>query len=225
TGLKLVEKGFGKEDLALSVLIDFPFQIVLGYLAAKWSKGDNALRPWLWGFIARLAFAVVNMGIVKNLPQPVNSAYFFLIILTTVTGNFASTVQFVGISAFHTQIADPVIGGTYMTLLNTVSNLGGTWPRFFVLKAVDFFTISKCEAPRSTGTLEIGECITDKGSAACSSAHGKCIIVKDGYYITSTLCVVIGLALLVFYILPICKRLQRLPVAAWRVKHGGVHSQ
>lgn len=26
------------------------------------------------------------------------------------------TVQFVGISAFHTQIADPVIGGTYMTV-------------------------------------------------------------------------------------------------------------
>jgi hypothetical protein len=25
------------------------------------------------------------------------------------------TVQFVGISAFHTQIADPLIGGTYMT--------------------------------------------------------------------------------------------------------------
>lgn len=27
-----------------------------------------------------------------------------------------STVQFVGISAFHTQIADPLIGGTYMTV-------------------------------------------------------------------------------------------------------------
>ena len=28
----------------------------------------------------------------------------------------SSTVQFVGISAFHTQISDPVIGGTYMTV-------------------------------------------------------------------------------------------------------------
>lgn len=27
-----------------------------------------------------------------------------------------STVQFVGITAFHTQIADPLIGGTYMTV-------------------------------------------------------------------------------------------------------------
>ena len=27
-----------------------------------------------------------------------------------------STVQFIGICAFHTQIADPLIGGTYMTV-------------------------------------------------------------------------------------------------------------
>jgi hypothetical protein len=30
-----------------------------------------------------------------------------------------STVQFVGITAFHTQIADPLIGGTYMTVSST----------------------------------------------------------------------------------------------------------
>jgi len=26
--------------------------------------------------------------------------------------------------AFHAKVSDPIIGGTYMTLLNTVSNLG-----------------------------------------------------------------------------------------------------
>lgn len=31
-----------------------------------------------------------------------------------------------------------------MTLLNTVSNLGGTWPRFFVLKGVDAFSLATC---------------------------------------------------------------------------------
>lgn len=45
TSLKLLEKGLKKEDLALAVLIDFPFQILFGYLAAKWSKGEKPLRP------------------------------------------------------------------------------------------------------------------------------------------------------------------------------------
>src|SRR4051812_32537476 len=41
TGLKLLEKGFNKEDLALLVLIDFPFQLMFGYLAARWSRGPR----------------------------------------------------------------------------------------------------------------------------------------------------------------------------------------
>lgn len=44
TGLKLIEKGFKKEDLALTVLIDFPLQIIFGYYAAKWSA-NNTGKP------------------------------------------------------------------------------------------------------------------------------------------------------------------------------------
>lgn len=45
TGLKLLEKGFNKEDLALLVLIDFPFQLMFGYLAARWSRGPRPFNP------------------------------------------------------------------------------------------------------------------------------------------------------------------------------------
>ncbi|CDS82249.1 related to putative acetyl-coenzyme A transporter [Sporisorium scitamineum] len=234
TGLKLVEKGFGKEDLALAVLIDFPFQLIFGYLAARWSKGDRALQPWVVAFFFRLGFAVLSMAIVHGMPKaPIGKGYFFIVIASTVAGSFASTVQFVGISAFHTQIADPLIGGTYMTLLNTVSNLGGTWPRYFVLKAVDLFTISSCQPPSSSSLLKdpeiaklwatastgVGgnECTSDLGKAACSAAGGECYIERDGYYWTSTLCVVVGAALLVAFIIPACRKLQALPPSAWRV--------
>ena len=61
-----------------------------------------------------------------------------------------STVMFVSSSAFYTQIADPVIGGTYLTLLNTVTNLGGTWPRYFVLSGVDYFTKATCTLPAAS---------------------------------------------------------------------------
>ena len=50
TSLKLVEKGLGREDLALAVLIDFPCQIIGGYLAARWSVGGKPLRPWIAAF-------------------------------------------------------------------------------------------------------------------------------------------------------------------------------
>lgn len=58
------------------------------------------------------------MLIVAGYPQdqPVSAFYFGMIMLSTVLSSFMSTVQFVSISAFMTSIADPVIGGTYMTV-------------------------------------------------------------------------------------------------------------
>ena len=237
TGLKLVEHGLGKEDLALAVLIDFPFQLIFGYLAAMWSRGRHALRPWLIAFVCRLVLAVVCMAIVAGMPKPpqkIGTTYFVTIITSTVLNSFASTVQFVGISAFHTQIADPLIGGTYMTLLNTVSNLGGTWPRYFVLKMVDFFTESQCHAPagvaveklqevfgHANASLPLGECTSDAGKHRCSMIGGQCEVLKDGYYTTSTICVVIGAATLAFVILPICRSLEKVPPPAWRVSMQG----
>lgn len=43
--LKLLEKGFPKEYLALTVLIDFPFQMIMGFFVAKWSAGTRTFRP------------------------------------------------------------------------------------------------------------------------------------------------------------------------------------
>jgi len=224
TSLKLLEKGLSKEDLALAVLIDFPFQIIFGWLAARWSTGHNPLNPWLRASWIRLGFALIAMLLIANFPQtkPIPSPYFLLVIVCVVLGSFASTIQFVGVSAFHTQIADPIIGGTYMTLLNTVSNLGGTWPRYFVLRGIDLFTIATCQNHRleesgSTLTSTI-ECVTDHGKATCSELGSTCQIHRDGYYVVSTLCVLLGALILLCVVGPNAGRLQRLPQASWRVR-------
>lgn len=46
---------------------------------------------------------------------------------------------------FHAQISDPAMGGTYMTLLNTLSNLGGTWTGTLALWLVDVVSVKDCE--------------------------------------------------------------------------------
>jgi hypothetical protein len=30
-------------------------------------------------------------------------------------------------------------------MLNTAANMGGTWPGFFILRGVDYFTIAHCQ--------------------------------------------------------------------------------
>jgi len=220
TSLKMVEKGLGKEDLAIAVLIDFPFQILGGYLAARWSRGERPLRPWLWAFWPRLGFALIGAIIVWQFPKPpISTGFFVFLVLQTLLGSFSGTIQFVGISAFHTKISDPIIGGTYMTLLNTFTNLGGTWPKFFVLKAVDFFTVATCQVNEAGSSLTVKavECVSEQGKAHCSDIGGTCITERDGYYITSALCIGLGILAVVTYVIPTARKLQALPVSKWRI--------
>jgi PAT family acetyl-CoA transporter-like MFS transporter 1 len=91
TGLKFVEKGFKREDLAIVVLIDFPFQIIGGWLAAKWSRGDRPLRPWIYAFWPRLIFALIAALIVYWFPKPpISEGFFFLLIIHTILSSFAA---------------------------------------------------------------------------------------------------------------------------------------
>lgn len=222
TDLKLMEKGLlTREDLALIALIDFPLQIVGGWIAARWSTGNHKLRPWLQGYAVRLAFCLASVGLVRCFSaKDAESVWLLLLIIVIkVLTSFSSTFQFVGITAFHTQISDPIVGGTYMTLLNTISNLGGTWPRWFVLTGVDVFSVAICHIKESTREIVIQaeECVSEPGRERCKELGGECITEVDGYYTVSLICVTIGAVLLLGYIWPKAKHLQALPLSAWRV--------
>lgn len=232
TNLKLLDKGFSQEDLALTVLIDFPFEIGLGYYVGKWSTEYTPMRLWCWGFIGRLIAAAMAQFTVTIFPaEGVDTWYLLTVIASHIFSTFTSTVMFVSISAFHARIADPVIGGTYMTLLATVSNLGGTFPRFFILKLVDYFTIATCLPPAAGTGLSPAElksplvtepfsCALELDKHRCLDGGGTCNISRDGYYITNVVCVLIGIVTFYFYIRPAALRLQKLPLRAWRISEG-----
>ncbi|KAI8051641.1 acetyl-coenzyme A transporter 1-domain-containing protein [Syncephalis plumigaleata] len=179
--LKLLEKGFKREDLALTVLWDFPCQILFGYLAG-----------WC------------------------HSGYMVIITIVVLWSSFASTVQFVGIGVFMNSIADPAVGGTYMTFLNTLSNLGGTWPRYFVLEAVDWFTNAQCHIPNQPSS--VFQCTSEIGKKECKTLGGQCTIYQDGYYIVSGISIVISITLLLFFIRGTARVLNvTIPPATWRI--------
>ncbi|RHZ67040.1 hypothetical protein Glove_303g95 [Diversispora epigaea] len=90
TGLKLLEFGFSKEDLALAVLIDFPIQIAVGYYAAKWSTGAQPLKPWIYAFYGRLFFALVGIFVVYSFPsnKKISMEFFLFVIVNTILSSF-----------------------------------------------------------------------------------------------------------------------------------------
>ena len=52
--------------------------------------------------------------------------------------------MFVAVMAFFAKVSDPAVGGTYMTFLNTMSNLGTNWPNTLALWAIDHLTYKSC---------------------------------------------------------------------------------
>ncbi|KAF3930269.1 hypothetical protein ABW20_dc0107320 [Dactylellina cionopaga] len=221
TNLKLLDLGFSQEDLALTVLIDFPFEIGLGYYAGKWCAYFQPMTLWCYAFAGRLLAAMIAHITVAIFPKNgvVDTWYLLVVIAEHIFSTFSSTVMFVAVSAFHAKIADPLIGGTYMTLLATVSNLGGTFPRVFVLKLVDAFTVANCQKYKDpAGVLtEAFSCVAQDPKKQCTEMGGKCIISKDGYYITNILCVVFGVITFWGFIKGSVQKLQALPLRAWRL--------
>ena len=231
TGLKLLDKGFGTENMALTVLIDFPFEIALGYYAGKWSQEYTPMRLWTWGFAGRLAAALLAQFTVSIFPAGgVTTWYLLTVIAQHVFSTFTNTIMFVAVAAFHARIADPVIGGTYMTLLATVCNLGGTFPRFFVLRMVDAFTVATCLPSSSTSkpaavNQSPFSCAVQADKERCLAAGRVCEMQRDGYHTVNILCVLIGVVTFVMFIRPKVLQLQALPLRAWRLSSSPASSK
>ncbi len=110
----------------------------------------------------------------------------------------------------------------------SVSNLGGTFPRFFVLRLVDYFTSATCHpgspdvAKDLKGPLIAGpfSCAIQSEKERCTAGGGTCEMMRDGYYIVNIICVIVGVVTFVAYIRPKVLHLQDLPLRAWRLAPG-----
>ncbi len=100
--------------------------------------------------------------------------------------------------AFVAKISDPAHGATFMTLYNTVSNLGSAWPNAVALWLVDPLTI------KSKNTL--------------SGATPTSTTVFDGYYIETIACILIGF-IWFFWGNVAIKKLQLKPDSSWRLEN------
>ena len=109
-----------------------------------------------------------------------------------------------------------------------MSNLGGTFPRYFVLRLVDYFTTAVCQPGAADSTAHLkGPLVTEAFSCAvqsekerCTNGGGICEMQRDGYYVVNILCVLAGTVAFTMFIRPQVLRLQALPLKAWRSTSG-----
>ena len=71
--------------------------------------------------------------------------------------------MFVATMAFHARVSDPRVGGTYMTLLNTLCNFGGNWCQTVALWFLDGLTWKDC----LSGGTRLGSCVSKAELQVC----------------------------------------------------------
>ncbi|KAF7698793.1 acetyl-coenzyme A transporter 1 [Silurus meridionalis] len=216
TGLKMVEAGVPKAELALLAVPMVPLQILLPLIISKYTAGSRPLDIFYKAFPFRLLIGLEYALLVWWTPSvkqedgfPVY--YYAVVLLSYALHQVALYSMFVACMAFHAKVSDPVIGGTYMTLLNTVTNLGGNWPSTLALWLVDPLTSKLCQG------AEGQTCGSAEEAALCVKEGGVCVTALDGYYVESLVCVLIGLAWWVFFGKKM-KRLQEESPEAWQCR-------
>uniref|UniRef100_A0A6B2E495 Putative acetyl-coa transporter n=1 Tax=Phlebotomus kandelakii TaxID=1109342 RepID=A0A6B2E495_9DIPT len=218
SSLKLIDAGVPKDKLALLVVPLVPLQIILPLVISKYTTGPRPMDIYVKAIPYRLALGVVAAGVVWITPAFLTNGQFpvyYYVMLIINYGLYQITLysMFVAVMAFFARISDPAVGGTYMTLLNTVSNLGGNWPSTVMLWLVDVLTWGRCNIP---DTETDNMCSSQEQKDACSAVGGKCEIDIDGYYIECGICLIYGL---IWYKWGRSKvtHLQRLPLKSWKV--------
>mmetsp|Transcript_17563 Transcript_17563/g.36735 ORF Transcript_17563/g.36735 Transcript_17563/m.36735 type:complete len:367 (+) Transcript_17563:2-1102(+) len=221
--LKAVEFGLSKQTTALlSPTIVLPLGIIVPIVATKvWH--NHPLRQFMAAFRFRVTFVALidvlmlltvrsyknNDGIVMGTLNSALSQILFwgLLILSTACQTIVQSLQFNAQMTFFASRVDPAIGGSYMTLLNTFANLGGTWPSSAVMYLVGQLTVPpKCDAILG----EDGETVRE-----------VCIGGRDAYFPLQ-----LGLSILgCLWVMVMKKRVQYiadLPDDAWRTHIGEV---
>ena len=200
SALKLQEFGVSKEFMAsisavLMPIIGFLVPTALGYLRG------NGLDSWLAVYPLRLCTCAATILLVAWADahqdslhaNDAHTGFLSLIVLTSAAAFLASNVMFTSQMQFYCTLSDPTIGGSYMTLLNTVSNLGGQWSNTLMLKLM--------------GLLE--------GCSAAEQAEDICTKHRASFYVVTVISVAGG----VFWYIAMRPRvlaLRDLPASDWR---------
>ena len=130
-GVKFQDAGVSSDVIALLATLSTPVHILMPWIVAKYMANSSPLSSLRAIFPVRLVFQVASVGLVLLTPLGISGSWigtsvFYGICLTlSMLESAGMQVMFTSKMTFFARVSDPVIGGTYMTVLNTISNIGG----------------------------------------------------------------------------------------------------
>ncbi|XP_046678958.1 acetyl-coenzyme A transporter 1-like [Homalodisca vitripennis] len=213
TWLKLVGSGVPREKYAMVTVDLIPIKMFMLLMFSKRLTGEKPFQVFMKIYPFRLGLNLVVAAFIWAIPYMIVNneiPLYFYGLMMLVYGLVSITMysMFVAKMAFFARSSDPALGGTYMTLMNTLNNIGSSWPNSLVLLLVDPLTFKRCP------TDDSNTCSTSELTKDCV---GGCVTQVDGYYVLIAACMIFGL-LWLMWAGPITRELQKKDPQEWKVK-------
>ncbi|KAK8822013.1 hypothetical protein WA538_000110, partial [Blastocystis sp. DL] len=181
--LRLLDKGMESVRLTSLRMAYFPLEMLVTVALGRLLTRVHPLRLVQRFYLLRVTMALLTALFIHALPdaeqgQMARRFYppaFLLVVLSSVAG------QAMNVSAmtYFAQISDPRFGGSYMSLFNTISNLGHNMYVSPVLSLIDLLSRRQCvQQGRVTGS-----CVSRELYRQCAAAGGRCETLRDGFYL------------------------------------------
>jgi len=199
---KMQDYGMPKGDIAsispILMLVQFLVPTFLGNYAA--SKPFTLL---FIGCVLQLPASALSWAVVQTVPsayanhQIPGLSFYLPLITVSVFYQVVSVMVFLAMMSSFSKVADPGIGGTYMTLLNTVANMGYLWTNSLCLWILPKLSLSHCYSI-STGVKVILDNSTlstacqHTTTELCESLEGKCLEDIDSFTVMVFICLGLG---------------------------------
>ena len=211
-----------------------PLLLVIGLVLPALTSESVSKRPldiFMIGVPLKLVTSVLGWLAVQTTHKAYQGGnepgifYFGPLVAILVMNEIAGSLIFSSVMSFFARVSDPAIGGTYMTLLNTVTNMGSKWPNATALYLLPKLTYSVCTTKKNYYETSLpSQSLIDKllkydcshSSTTCIANGGRCNIILDGYTIETVLCVIIGI-IWIFVFRDTVAKLQSLPFRDWIV--------
>jgi PAT family acetyl-CoA transporter-like MFS transporter 1 len=149
--LKLIQYGVSIEKITMfSVPLDFLYMLI-PFFMSNYTARNNSFLMYYKFHVVGLGCVILGVIFVAVTPSSKNdnnefSSWYFVLYMTIQSIRYCiGSIEYLAVGAIFTRVADPDIGGTYMTLLATINNLGYMYPGTLILYLIGFFTVKQCK--------------------------------------------------------------------------------
>lgn len=193
TQLKLLDRGIPKQHLAIISACMTPVSLAMPLVSARWTGGsrplDCVMRTYMSRAIIALGASVAVILVPTDIGQNIYRtpwAYYVYLLFWHIMCTALSTVHFVSFMAFFSRISDTSIGGTYMTLLNSVSNLGYKLAETGIFFLMGATSSKRCIESNGRSAHDIhspaSSCADAGMRELCTSRGGTCVDDETAFH-------------------------------------------